>query len=196
VTEKELLCINFNNYNMPEISKHKMVTLTYDLRIDDEQGEVIEQTSPENPLKFLYGAGTMLPKFEEHLKGLKDGEPFTIKLSKFNAYGDVNQEAIVELPIHIFLTDGKFDDELISVGNTVPMMNSNGQHLNGVVLDVNEDNVKMDFNHPLAGEDLFFAGKILEVREPSEDELAQVFNGCSGCSGDDCGSGHEGGCGC
>lgn len=196
MVEKELLCINFNNNNMPEISKHKMVTLTYDLRIDDEQGEVIEQTTPENPLKFLYGAGAMLPKFEEHLKGLNEGEPFTIKLSKFDAYGDINQEAIVELPRHIFLTDGKFDDELISVGNTVPMMSSNGQRLNGVVLDVDDENVKMDFNHPLAGEDLFFAGQILEVREPSEDELAGAFSGCGGCSGGDCGSGHDSGCGC
>jgi FKBP-type peptidyl-prolyl cis-trans isomerase SlyD len=196
VPEKQLLCKNFNNNNMPEISKHKMVTLTYDLRIDDEQGEVIEQTTPESPLKFLYGAGLMLPRFEEHLQGLSDGEPFTIKLSKEDAYGDVNHEAIVELPKHIFLTDGKFDDKLISVGNTVPMMSSNGQHLNGVVLEVNDDNVKMDFNHPLAGEALFFAGKILEVREPSEDELAQAFNQCGGCSGDDCGSDHQSGCGC
>ncbi|MDD4144665.1 MAG: FKBP-type peptidyl-prolyl cis-trans isomerase [Prolixibacteraceae bacterium] len=182
---------------MPEISKHKMVTLTYDLRIDDEKGEVIEQTTPESPLKFLYGAGRMLPRFEEHLQGLNEGEPFTIKLSKDDAYGDVNHEAIVELPKHIFLVDGKFDDELISEGNTVPMMSSNGQHLNGVVMEVNDDNVKMDFNHPLAGEDLFFVGKILEVRDASEDELAQAFStgGCD-CSGEDCGSEHQGGCGC
>lgn len=190
---------------MVEISKHSMVTLTYDLRIDDEQGEVIEQATEEKPLQFLYGAGTMLPKFESHLAGLKVGEPFTIRLAKDDAYGDINQDAVVELPKHVFLVDGKFDDELISVGNSVPMMSSNGQRLNGLVLEKNDENVKMDFNHPLAGEDLFFAGKVLEVREPSEEELAQILSGggcgcgSGGCDDDGCGSGnhdHNHGCGC
>ena len=108
-----------------EITKNSMVTLTYDLRVDDENGEVIEQTTEEKPLQFLYGAGIMLPKFESHLSGLKEGESFSIKLSKNDAYGDVNKEAIVDLPKHVFLVEGKFDDELIKVGNMVPMMSSN-----------------------------------------------------------------------
>ncbi len=191
---------------MLEISKHSMVTLTYDLRIDDDQGEVIEQATAEKPLQFLYGAGAMLPKFESHLAGLRQGEPFTIRLSKNDAYGDVNQDAIVELPKHVFLVDGKFDDELIAIGNSVPMMSSNGQRLNGLVLEIDDETVKMDFNHPLAGEDLYFAGKVLEVREPSDEELAQILSGggcgcgSGGCGDDSCGPGdhdhNHGGCGC
>ena len=175
---------------MLEIGKYSMVTLTYDLRIDDEHGEVIEQATEERPLQFLYGAGVMLPKFESQLAGLHEGEPFTIKLGKNDAYGDVNQDAVVELPKHVFLVNGKFDDELIKVGNTVPMMSSNGQRLNGLVMEVDDDSVKMDFNHPLAGEDLFFAGKVLEVREASDEEVAQILSGGGSCG---CGSG---GCGC
>jgi len=187
---------------MLEISKHSMVTLTYDLRVDDEKGEVVEKATAEKPLQFLYGAGVMLPKFESHLAGLKQGEPFSIKLTKDDAYGDVNQDAIVELPKHVFLVDGKFDDELIAVGNAVPMMSSNGQRLNGLVLEVNDENVKMDFNHPLAGEDLHFAGEVLEVREATEEEVAQILSGggcgcgSDGCEDDGCGSDHGGGCGC
>ena len=187
---------------MLEISKHSMVKLTYDLRIDDENGEVVEQATEEKPLQFLYGAGVMLPKFETHLAGLKEGEPFTIRLSKNDAYGDVNQDAIVELPKNVFLVDGKFDDELIAVGQTVPMMSSNGQRLNGLVLEVNDDSVKMDFNHPLAGEDLHFAGKVLEVREATQDEVAQSLSGggcgcgTDDCSDEDCGPENSGGCGC
>jgi len=178
---------------MLEISKHSMVTLKYDLRFDNENGEVIESTTDEQPLKFLYGAGTMLPKFESHLAGLKQGDLFTISLASVDAYGEVNQDAIVELPKHIFLVDGKFDEKLIAAGNNVPMMSTNGQRLNGIVLEVNDDNVKMDFNHPLAGEDLYFSGKVIEVREASDEELAEVLgkNDCSsegGCS--------ECGCGC
>ncbi|HKL34540.1 MAG TPA: FKBP-type peptidyl-prolyl cis-trans isomerase [Tangfeifania sp.] len=187
---------------MAEIAKNSMVTLTYDLRIDDEKGEVIEQATSEKPLQFLYGAGVMLPKFESHLAGLKEGEPFTIKLTKDDAYGDINKDAIVELPKHVFLVDEKFDDELIKVGNAVPMMSSNGQRLNGIVLEVNDDNVKMDFNHPLAGEDLHFAGKVMEVREATEEEVAQILSGggcgcgSEGCEDDSCDSDHSGGCGC
>ena len=98
---------------MLEIGKYSMVTLTYDLRVEDEKGEVVEQATTEQPLEFLYGAGAMLPKFESHLSGLKEGQPFTIKLAKEDAYGDINNEAIVELPKHVFLVDDKFDDELI-----------------------------------------------------------------------------------
>lgn len=189
-----------------EIAKHSMVTLTYDLRIDDEQGEVIEQATADRPLQFLYGAGTMLPKFESHLAGLTQGQPFEIRLSKNDAYGDVNEDAIVDLPKSVFLVDGKMDEELIAVGNTVPMMSSNGQRLNGLVLSIDDETVKMDFNHPLAGEDLFFAGKVLEVREASDEELAQILSGggcgcgSGGCGDDGCGSDHHdhghGGCGC
>ncbi len=199
---------------MLEIGKYAMVTLTYDLRVDDENGEVVEQATEAQPLQFLYGAGAMLPKFESQLAGLREGEPFTIKLSKNDAYGDVNEDAVVELPKHVFLVGGKFDDELVKIGNTVPMMSSNGQRLNGLVLEVNDDVVTMDFNHPLAGEDLFFAGKVMAVREASDEEVAQILSGSGGgcgcgsggcgsgcgddgCNDDSCGTEHShGGCGC
>jgi FKBP-type peptidyl-prolyl cis-trans isomerase SlyD len=184
---------NLKNIEMLEIGKYAMVTLTYDLRVDDENGEVVEQATEAQPLQFLYGAGAMLPKFESQLAGLREGEPFTIKLSKNDAYGDVNEEAVVDLPKHVFLVSGKFDDELIKIGNTVPMMSSNGQRLNGLVLEVNDDVVTMDFNHPLAGEDLYFAGKVMAVREASDEEVAQILSGGGGCG---CGSGGCGsGCG-
>ncbi|MCE4567006.1 FKBP-type peptidyl-prolyl cis-trans isomerase [Maribellus sp. CM-23] len=177
---------------MVEIGKYKMVTLTYDLRIDDENGELVESATLENPLQFLYGAGMMLPKFETELVGLKTDDPFEIKLGSTDAYGEVNNDAIVELPKSVFLVNGEFDSELIQEGNTVPMMSSNGQRLNGLVLEVTDETVKMDFNHPLAGEDLFFTGKVVEVREASDEEVAQILSGGGSCG---CGSGDGGGCG-
>ncbi len=189
-----------------EISKHSIVTLTYDLYLEDAQGELIEQATAENPLEFLYGSGAMLPKFESELSGLKQGEPFTIHLSKGDAYGEINEDAIVELPKHVFLIDGVFDEEMVAVGKSVPMMSSNGERLNGIVLDLSDDAVKMDFNHPLAGEDLYFSGTILGVRQPSDEELARMLSGgcgCGdggchdgGCHDDGCGSDHDGGHGC
>src|SRR5690554_3781902 len=174
---------------MQVISKNSMVTLSYDLYIEDEKGELIEKATEEQPLQFLFGAGLMLPKFESQLAGLKEGDQFNIPLAKLDAYGEINEDAVVELPKHVFLVDGKFDEEMIAVGNVVPMMSSNGQRLNGQVLHIDDEIVKMDFNHPLAGEDLYFTGKVLGVREPSDEELAQYLSG-GGCG---CGSG--GGCG-
>ncbi len=195
---------------MVEIGKYKMVTLTYDLRIDDENGEMIEQATVENPLEFLYGAGMMLPKFETHLAGLQKDDPFQIKLDSKDAYGEVNNDAIVELPKSVFLVNGEFDSELIQVGNTVPMMSSNGQRLNGMVLEITDEIINMDFNHPLAGEDLYFTGKVMEVREASDAEVAGILSGggggcgCGshdhdhgdGCSSGSCGTEGGGGCGC
>ncbi|MFV0377313.1 MAG: peptidylprolyl isomerase [Mangrovibacterium sp.] len=180
------------------ISKNKMVSLTYDLRIGGAEGELIEQATAERPLTFLYGAGMMLPKFEALLEGMEQGKTFEIALACADAYGELDENAVVDLPKSIFILDGKFDDELISIGNTVPMMSSSGQRMNGIVLEVTDDIVKMDFNHPLAGEDLHFRGDILEVREASDEEIAATLSGGCG-SGCGCGSGDSGcgsGCGC
>lgn len=187
------------------ITKNKMVSLTYDLRVEGVEGELIEQATAERPLTFVYGAGVMLPKFEELLEGLEQGKSFEINLACADAYGDVDENAIVELPKNIFMIDGKFDDDIVTVGNTVPMMSTSGQRMDGLVLDVSDEIVKMDFNHPLAGEDLFFKGEILEVRDATDEEIAAtVSGGCgSGCGGgcgcddDSCSSDHShGGCGC
>jgi FKBP-type peptidyl-prolyl cis-trans isomerase SlyD len=182
---------------MMEIARNRMVTLTYDLRLDDQNGDMIEQANADRPLRFIYGAGQMLPKFEAQLAGLKQGEPFEISLTKFDAYGEVNDDAIVELPRQVFMVDGNFDDEMVKIGNTVPMMTGDGQRMNGIVLEVSEQAIKMDFNHPLAGEDLHFQGEILEVRDASDEEIAALFSHGCGCGSGGCGEGDcgDGDCG-
>ena len=182
------------------VTKNKMVSLTYDLRVDGAAGDLIEQATVETPLSFVYGTGVMLPKFEALLEGLEQGKSFEISLSCNDAYGEVDENAIVDLPKHIFIIDGKFDEDIIKVGNTVPMMSTNGQRMNGLVLDITDDTIKMDFNHPLAGEDLFFNGQILEVRDATEEEISATAGGGCGCGGScSCeGEGHAEGetCGC
>ena len=189
------------------IAKDKMVSLTYDLRMDGTEGELIEQATAEKPLTFVYGRGMMLPKFESFLEGLEAGKSFEINLRCQDAYGELDENAVVDLPRQVFIVDGKFDEEIVSVGNTVPMMTTNGQRMNGLVLEITEETVRMDFNHPLAGEDLFFKGHVLEVRDASEEEITATMGGCGcgggcGCSDEGCdceggGHAHSGsGCGC
>jgi FKBP-type peptidyl-prolyl cis-trans isomerase SlyD len=182
------------------IAKDKMVSLTYDLRLDGKEGDIFESAGKDTPLVFLYGAGMMLPAFEEALLNKKKGDTFEIEIPAKDGYGEENEEAIVDLPKHIFEVDGKIDEQLITPGNSVPMMSSNGQRMQGLVVSVDENTVKMDFNHPLAGEDLHFTGEILEVRDATEEELKSAYSaGCGcGCGSDGCESGDcgSGGCGC
>ncbi|SFF51460.1 peptidylprolyl isomerase [Sunxiuqinia elliptica] len=187
------------------ITKNTMVSLTYDLKIEGANGELIEQATAEKPLTFVYGAGLMLPKFEALIEGLEQGNDFNINLPCEDAYGQVDENAIVDLPKHLFMVEGKFDEEIIKVGNIVPMMSAGGQRMNGLVLEITEEHVKMDFNHPLAGEDLFFSGKVLEVRDATDEEIAATLQSGCGCDSGGCGceetsceteGANGGGCGC
>ena len=192
-----------------KIAANKFVSVTYDLNVGEgEDRELMEKATAENPLNFIFGTGSMLDAFEKALKGLEPGEKFNFSLSPEDAYGEYVEEHVLDLPKNIFEVDGKFDDSVIYEGNTVPMMDSNGNRLNGSILSVGDDTVKMDFNHPLAGETLHFSGEVLDVHDPTEKELADMKAAAGGCScgcdcddagcGDGCGSGHEhkGGCGC
>jgi len=153
------------------ISKEKVVTLTYELRVDNNKGDVVETIKKDKPFVFLYGAGLMLPKFEEHLKGLKANDKFEFTLKCEDAYGLATEDAVMDLPKNIFEVDGKIEEGLLEEGNVIPMQNDDGNKFNGVIMEVGEENVTMDFNHPLAGDDLHFAGNIIEVREATKEEI-------------------------
>ncbi len=153
------------------ISNEKVVTLVYQLRVDNNEGDIVETVKEEKPFVFLYGAGLMLPKFEENLNGLKAGDKFEFILQCEDAYGKATEEAVMDLPKNIFEVEGKIEDGLLAEGNVIPMQNNEGQKFNGVVVEVKDDNVTMDFNHPLAGDDLHFSGEIMEVREATKEEI-------------------------
>ena len=76
--------------------------------------EVFEKAGKDSPLVFLYGSGMMLPAFEQALLNKKVNDTFEISIPAVDAYGEVNEEAIVDLPKHIFMVDGKIDEELIA----------------------------------------------------------------------------------
>ena len=177
------------------IAKNKVVSLIYELRANSSNGEVVESLNESNPLSFIFGSGSLLPKFESNIDGLNVGDGFDFELKCNDAYGAVVNEAIVDIPKNVFLVDGELDTELIQIGNSIPMMDSEGNRLSGVVLSIADETIKMDFNHPLAGEDLFFKGKVVEIREATEEELTHGHLHSEGHScGSGCGSGeNEGG---
>jgi FKBP-type peptidyl-prolyl cis-trans isomerase SlyD len=167
-----------------KIEKNKMVSLIYELRESDSGGRVIETLDEKRPLKFIYGTGRLLPNFETNINDLDTGDSFTFTLTSEMAYGQRREEMIIDVPVSVFESDGKINEDICRVGNEVPMMDTDGNPLNGIINEITDTFVKMDFNHPMAGLDLFFEGKIVDVRDATDYELAGTVSSCSGCSGD------------
>ncbi len=188
-----------------KIEKNKVVELIYELTVD---GQIADKTTKERPLDFIQGMGYLLPLFEQNIEGKEPGDKFEFTLDPENGYGDWQLERVIDLPKEAFEVDGQIREDLLKVGNIIPLMNPMGGVVPGKVLDVTEKTVKMDLNHPMAGKTLNFAGEILTVREATEKELTEGLHGefvqhheCGcGCGHDhceDCGGGcgeHESGC--
>lgn len=145
-----------------KIENGKLVTIIYDLYVDGFDGELIESIKETEPALFLCGAGEMLETFEEKLKGMKAGDSFKFTLTKDEAYGDEDEEAYAEFPLDVFKDD---EDGVPEVGDYVPMEDEDGTVFDGIAIEITNDVVTIDFNHPLAGEDLHFSGKILKVED-------------------------------
>jgi len=164
------------------IENNRMVSLIYELRDNDSNGRIIEKLDETRPLKFLYGTGRLLPVFESNINSLKTGDLFRFTLKSEMAYGDKREEMIINVPVAVFETDGKINEDVCRVGNQVPMMDTDGNPLTGIINEITDTYVKMDFNHPMAGLDLFFSGKIVDVREASDEEIAGTTHSCSSCN--------------
>ena len=193
-----------------KIEQNKVVEFCYELEVD---GQVVDQTTKERPLDYIHGTGSLLPKLEAHIEGMEPGSRFDITLAPADAYGEIDPSRIIDLPKAAFEVNGEVREDLLVPGNTIPMMNSMGGVIPGVVLEVSEDSVKMDLNHQMAGKTLHFTGEVLTVREATEKELTEGLHGeyvhscgcggchghdgdCGGCGGGHCGEEHDGDCGC
>lgn len=183
---------------MEKIIPGKYVELGYDLyQINPDGTEtLVHQTDKDDPEKIVFGVtrGVIVP-LEKALDGMEQGGDFDVVAKAEEAFGPYDPEQIAVLDKNIFVVDGKFDDEVIKVGAIVPMMTQDGYRINGVVKEVTDDKVKMDFNHPLAGKDIRFKGKVTLVRDATPEELKPTGCGC-GCDHDHCGDESHDHCGC
>lgn len=190
-----------------KIAQNKVVEFCYELEVD---GQIVDHTVKERPLDYIHGTGSLLPKLEEHIEGLEPGDKFDVTLSPAEGYGEVDPQRVIDLPKAAFEVNGEIREDLLVPGNTIPMMNSMGGVIPGVVVEVTDETVKMDLNHRMAGKTLHFTGEVLSVRDATEKELTEGLHGeyvhscgCGGCHGSeggcgDCGGGDcsDGNCGC
>ena len=192
---------------------NKYIAVAYKLyTITDGKSELVEEAPADKPFVFISGFGISLEDFENAVEDVeKDGE-FDFTLTSEQAYGEYVDERVLDLEKEIFSINGHFDHENIFKDAVVPLQNEDGNHFMGHVLDITDDKVKIDLNHPLAGKTLNFKGNVLENREATKEEVQNFLNaingenGC-GCGCDDCKDGcdnehkhehenGEGGCGC
>lgn len=144
-----------------------MVSLTYDLYTRENDQEVfVEKADEQNPLVFLFGVGMMLPKFEENLAGLSEGDSYDFHLLAEDAYGTKDENAVADLPLEMF---GEMERPAIDA--ILPLQDNQGNQFRARVTGITDNAVSVDLNHPMAGQDLHFSGKILSVREATAEEL-------------------------
>ena len=184
------------------------VECIYDLyRGKDNKEEKLEMATEEAPFQFILGKGFAMPAFEKHLEGLNEGDTFDFNLDPKDAFGEVREDLILKLEKSVFTNhEGEFDAEHVVEGNMLPMQTNDGQVVHGQVTEVGDSHVEMDFNHPYAGLDLHFVGKITVAREATAEDEATLHarlhghncgGGCGDCHSDDsCDSSSNEGCSC
>lgn len=179
------------------ITNNYHVACSYELYAgDDTERTLIEEATKEAPLEFIHGIGLMLDAFEKHLEGLKEGDHFDFVLTPDEAFGPYQKDLIIPLEKRIFVNDeGEFDSKRVTEGNFVPLLDQEGNTHEGLVQEITDTHVVVDFNHPFAGETLHYIGDIITARPATQEELdmmKQAMNG-GGCSGGGC-SECSGGC--
>lgn len=144
-----------------KISSGTKAKLIYTLKTS--KGKVIEEIPADNPAEFVFGIKQLLPDFEENLNGLGKDDSFDFEIKAENAYGLIDPYAIFDIPLDTFEVDGEIDVLMIQIGNIIPLTDKDGNKHHGKIIKILKDAVTLDFNHPLAGENLNFVGKVISV---------------------------------
>ncbi len=154
------------------IDDNAIVTMTYEVRDGGPRGTLLERMDANYPFQFMFGTGRMLPAWERRLFGLKNGMGFSFQLAPEDAYGQISEDHLLEMPLRLFRNEREqIEPGLLEKGQYVTLTDANGKAVNAKILEWDDTTVKLDANHALAGKTLFFSGAILNVREPTVDEL-------------------------
>lgn len=139
-----------------------VVSMNYTLT--DEQGNILDASQGE-PLEYLQGHQNIIPGLEKALTGLGIGEKKKVEVPPQDGYGDYNPA------LKFTVTKEQFGGQTPDMGSMVQLSSTQGQSFVAEVISVEQDNITLDANHPLAGKTLFFDVEIMDVRSASDEEL-------------------------
>lgn len=137
------------------ISDGKIVKIDYTVKVDNQ---IIDSSKGKDPLEYTHGQNMIIPGLENELKGLKVGDKKTVIVTPKDAYGEVDQKAIIELP-----RAQLGNEREPQVGMGIQVMDASGKPLIGKIVEIKEATVTVDFNHPLAGKELEFDVEVVAV---------------------------------
>jgi FKBP-type peptidyl-prolyl cis-trans isomerase SlyD len=168
-------------------AKNQVVSIYYELK--DVDGNLLDSNTNSAPLSFIMGKNQIIPGLERKIADMNQGESSDVEVKAAEAYGEYSHESIQVLPIE------QFAGIKLSHGMTLYGQGEDGSTVQAIVKEFNEQDVTIDFNHPLAGQDLYFKIEVAEVRDASEDELKSGYvagsHQCSCGLDDDCCGGHH-----
>jgi len=144
---------------------NKVISFNYTLK--DEEGAVLDSTANKAPLTFISGSNQILPKLEEALNGMLIGGKRNVKVDAADAYGEYDEKAIQNIKKEQFPPDTKFEEGMRYVANS-----PEGGQMPFTITEVKDDDVTVDFNHPLAGRNLEFDVELVDMRDATPEELS------------------------
>jgi FKBP-type peptidyl-prolyl cis-trans isomerase SlyD len=158
-----------------QVAEKKYVAIDYKLTVD---GEVVDESQPGDPLGFVSGVGQIVPGLDNALQGKSAGDKVEVSFSAKDGYGEVQDQLFQELPKENFPDGLALEEGMLFQANTPhgPMTFK--------IAEIKADSIVADLNHPLAGKDLSFSVKIVEVREATSDEIdphTEEEHVCTGC---------------
>ena len=157
-----------------KIEAMKVVAISYEVEVE---GEVVDRATEEKPRDYIQGMRMIIPKLEAELEGKDEGDAFDCTIPPEEAYGEYDLAKVFDIPKSSFEVNGKLREDLLEAGKFIPMLNSAGEVCHGMVVEVKDEKVTMDFNAPMAGKTLHFTGKVISVRDATEKELAEGLHG-------------------
>ncbi|SFV51437.1 FKBP-type peptidyl-prolyl cis-trans isomerase SlyD [hydrothermal vent metagenome] len=164
-------------------AQNSVVGIEYEVK-EAGTDAVVDTNKGGQPLEFIMGLGHIIPGLENALVGMSEGESADIMVKAEDAYGTVNPEALQTLPKE------QFEGVDLVEGMTLYGQGEDGQTVQVTVKSFDENEVQVDFNHPLAGKDLMFSVTVLSERAATEDEMASGQVGGGHCDDAGCGCGH------
>ena len=147
-----------------QISPQKVVVIEYTLKNDE--GEVIDTSVGGDPLAYLHGANNIIPGLESELEGKTTGDAVQVRVSPDQGYGERDDSKQQEVPREMF------GEQEIPVGAQFHAADPEGRNIVVTVIEVGDEKVIVDGNHPLAGMHLNFDVTVMEVRDATEEELS------------------------
>jgi len=155
--------MNQKNDQELTVQDNIVVTMDYVLNVD---GELLEKTESNHPVEFIQGLGQIIPGLEREMSGMRIGESKEVSVTPEDGYGVLDEEAYAEIPREEFP-----EDIPVEQGVAILLRDEDGDEQEAHIVEIEENLVRLNLNHPLAGKDLHFEVKVVALREASEEEI-------------------------